>query len=167
MAEPTPQVAAAEAAYESLRELAHTVRDTPSAELYALNRELLGIARLFPDVLRKVSALVLARADEATLDAPARATGRSTKDVIETATGQLLAASELIDASECCLDLASGWLSALAWQPDRDATAPRPAQETPTIGSAATRETLGAPSGVESPSSQRARPISAPGGLQR
>lgn len=140
------------------------MRDTPPERVYALSRELLGLSRMLPDVLRKVSALVLARADEATLDAPARATGRSTKDVIETATGQLLAASELIDASECCLDLATGWLSALAWQPDRDA----PAQATPAIGNTAARETLGAPSGVESPSSQRApRPTPAPGGLQR
>lgn len=161
MSDSTPQVAAAEAAYESLRELAHTVRDTPSAELYALNRELLGIARLFPDILRKLSALALARSDDAVFDMPVPR--RSAKAEVETAARRLIAASELVDAAETSIESASQWFGTFIWQHDQDAPTPhhaRPAPE-PEQTPAEPRRQSG-PAG-----SPPHRPTSAPSGLGR
>lgn len=124
MPDSSHHVDTAEAAYNALRDLAHTVRDTPTSELYALNREFLGIARLFPDVLRKVSALALARSDEASLDSSTP--GGSGKGEVERAARRLLAASELIDAAESNLGRASQALSVLVWHPEStDATSRR------------------------------------------
>lgn len=122
MPDSRPQVDRAEAAYNALRDLAHTVRDTPPTQLYELNRELLGIARLVPDVLRKVSALALARSDEAVLDSSTP--GGSGKGEVERAARRLLAASELIDAAESDLDRASQALSVLVWHPETTDAAP-------------------------------------------
>ena len=165
MPEPTPQVAAAEAAYESLRALAHMVRDTPSTQLYALNRELLGIARMFPDVLRKLSALALARSDDATFDTPVP--GHTPKAEVEGVARQLLTASELIDAAESCLDHTSGWLSAMVWQPDRDAPEPDFSHEAPVSSGARERQVAQGATSAVNPSSQRSRAVRATGGLGR
>lgn len=113
MSASSPQHHAASVASEALKDLAHTVRDTPSAELFSLTGELLGTTRFLPDVLRKVGVLVLARSEDATLDSIS--SGHSARTEIEAAARHLIAASEFIDAAQSRLDHAAQHLSVLAW----------------------------------------------------
>lgn len=110
----TPREAAT-AAYDALRYLAHTVRETPTRELYDLNREMLGIARLLPDVFRKMAALTLARADEATIQDGD--TLRPGTPIIETAARDLVRAADFVDRAETRLDRTSQHLGLLMWHP--------------------------------------------------
>lgn len=102
------------AAYDALDYLARNIRHAPNRQLYATTGELLGIARVLPDVLRKLSAVVIARNDDAAVD-PTSAE-RSGVRVTEEAARQLLAAAELIDTAETRLGHASEQLSVVIWQ---------------------------------------------------
>lgn len=104
------------AAYDALDYLARHVRHAPNRQLYATTGELLGITRTLPDVLRKLSAVVLARNEDATVDPTS--TERSGARVTEEAASQLLAAADLIDTAETRLDRASAQLSVVIWQTD-------------------------------------------------
>lgn len=129
----TPREAAT-AAYDALRFLAHTARTTPTRELYDLNRELLGIARLLPDVLQKLASLALARGDEATIrDGGTIASGAA---VIEAAARDLISAAEQINRAETRLDRTSQHLSLLTWETPRPAAGPAQAAS-PVIGTLA------------------------------
>ncbi|QIM18697.1 hypothetical protein G7066_08885 [Leucobacter coleopterorum] len=133
MSDSAPQHHAASVAYEALKDLAHTVREAPPAELYSLTGELLGITRVLPDVLRKVGVLVLARSEDATLDSIS--SGHSARTEIEAAARHLIAASEFIDAAQSRLDHAAQHLSELAWPPQ-----PTHARQTAQRGLAATAQ---------------------------
>lgn len=104
------------AAYDALYYLARHIRHAPNDGFHVTTGELLGISRTLPDVLRKLSAAVLARNDAATVDSTS--TERSGARVTEEAARQLLAAADLIDTAETRLDRASQHLSVLIWERD-------------------------------------------------
>lgn len=109
----TPREAAT-AAYDALRYLAHTVRETPPRELYELNQELLGISRLLSDVFRSFASRAIARNDEAVI----RTGGTivSGVAVIEEAARDLLQAAEFVDRAETRLSRTSEHLLLIEWQ---------------------------------------------------
>lgn len=123
----TPREAAT-AAYDALRYLAHTVRETPPRELYDLNRELLGISRLLPDVFRRFASRAIARNDEAII----RTGGTivSGVAVIEEAARDVLQAAEFVDRAETRLGRTSEHLSLLEWPTPHRPDAPPAASVT-------------------------------------
>lgn len=108
----TPREAAT-AAYDALRYLAHTIREVPPHELYDLNRELLGISRLLPGVLRSVASRAIARNDEAIVRTDSGIV--SGVAVIEEAARDLVQAADLVDRAETRLDRTSEHLSLIEW----------------------------------------------------